>query len=191
MSTCVKTRKVNFEHEQLYFWPAGAHLGVGEIFFRLKNVFFVIFKLRECAQSIPRLEKRKNRRFSHKNPKMFDFRFNTPIPSLNQGQGSVFKVWECAQSILRMKLPPEIWFFQNFSIFASIHTSISLNQGQGSFFTLREYAQSIPRIRISLKTMFWEIFRKKIFFEKMTSKNYKICVFFGPPCSTLVTFNIV
>src|SRR6202012_342360 len=44
--------------------------------------------------------------------------------------------------------------FQNFSIFASIHTSISLNQGQGSIFTLREYAQSIPRIRISLKTMF-------------------------------------
>src|SRR6185312_1126229 len=69
-----------------------------------------IFKLRECAQSIPRLEKPKNRRFSHKNPKMFDFRFNTPIPSLNQGQGSVFKVWECAQSILRMKLPPEIRF---------------------------------------------------------------------------------
>ena len=45
-----------------------------------------IFMLRECAQSIPRLEKPKNRRFSHKNPKMFDFRFNTPIPSLNQGQ---------------------------------------------------------------------------------------------------------
>ena len=77
-----------------------------------------IFKLWECAQSIPRLEKPKNRRFSHKNPKMFDFRFNTPIPSLNQGQGSVFKVWECAQSILRMKLPPEIWFWgRNFKIF--------------------------------------------------------------------------
>jgi hypothetical protein len=30
---------------------------------------------------------------------MFDFRFNTPIPSLNQGQGSVFKTRECAQSI--------------------------------------------------------------------------------------------
>ena len=37
-----------------------------------------IFALRECVQSIPRLEKPKNRRFSHKNPKMFDFRFNTP-----------------------------------------------------------------------------------------------------------------
>jgi hypothetical protein len=66
-----------------------------------------IFKLRECAQSILRLEKPKNRRFSHKNPKMFDFRFNTPIPSLNQGQGSVFKVRECAQSIPRIKLPLE------------------------------------------------------------------------------------
>ena len=61
--------------------------------------------LRECAQSIPRLEKPKNRRFSHKNLKMFDFRFNTPIPSMNQGQGSVFKIQECAQSIPRIKLP--------------------------------------------------------------------------------------
>ena len=42
------------------------------------------FKVWECAQSIPRLEKSKNRRFSHKNPKIFDFRFNTPIPSLNR-----------------------------------------------------------------------------------------------------------
>ena len=50
-----------------------------------------VFTVRKCAQSIPRLEKPKNRRFSHKNPKMFDFRFNTPIPSLNQSQGSVFK----------------------------------------------------------------------------------------------------
>ena len=53
-----------------------------------------VFTVWECAQSIPCLEKSKNRRFSHKNPKMFDFRFNTPIPSLNQGQGSVFKVRE-------------------------------------------------------------------------------------------------
>jgi hypothetical protein len=33
--------------------------------------------------------------------------------------------------------------FENFSIFASYHTSIFLNQGQGSLFTLRECAQSI------------------------------------------------
>ena len=32
-----------------------------------------IFTVQECAQSIPRLEKRKNRRFSHKNPKIFRF----------------------------------------------------------------------------------------------------------------------
>ena len=38
-----------------------------------------VFKFQECAQSIPRLEKPKNRWFSHKNPKMFDFRFNTPF----------------------------------------------------------------------------------------------------------------
>ena len=37
-----------------------------------------VFMLRECAQSISRLENPKNRRFSHKNPKMFDFCFNTP-----------------------------------------------------------------------------------------------------------------
>ena len=64
-----------------------------------------VFKVRECAQSIPHLEKPKNRRFSHKNPKMFDFRFKNPIFSLNQGQGSVFNFWECAQSIPRIKLP--------------------------------------------------------------------------------------
>jgi hypothetical protein len=64
--------------------------------------------------SIPRLEKPKNRRLSHKNPKMFDFRFNTPIPSLNQGQGSIFKVRECAQSIPRIKLPLEGYLFKKF-----------------------------------------------------------------------------
>ena len=26
-----------------------------------------------------------------------DFRFKTPIPSLNQGQGSIFTLWRCAQ----------------------------------------------------------------------------------------------
>ena len=36
---------------------------------------------------------------------MFDFRFNTPILSLNQGQESVFTIWQCAQSISRIKLP--------------------------------------------------------------------------------------
>src|SRR5580698_10651517 len=71
-----------------------------------------VFMLRECAQSIPRLEKPKNRRFSHKNPKIFDFRFNTPIPSLNQGQGSVFMLRECAESISRIKLPLESRFLK-------------------------------------------------------------------------------
>ena len=36
---------------------------------------------------------------------MFDFHFNTPIPSLNQGQGSIFTVRECAQSIPRLEKP--------------------------------------------------------------------------------------
>ena len=120
---------------------------------------------------------------------MFDFRFNTHrfLPWIRVKE-AFSRFGNAHNRFSAWNYPPEIWFFQNFSIFASIHTSISLNQGQGSFFTLREYAQSIPRIRISLKTMFWEIFRKKIFFEKMTSKNYKICVFFGPPC--ISSFNI-
>ena len=52
--------------------------------------------------------------------------------------------------------------FQNFSIFASIHTSISLNQGQGSIFTFRECAQSIFRMILGLYRLFWQ---KKIFSE--------------------------
>src|SRR5690349_21612349 len=64
-----------------------------------------VFTIRECAQSIPRLEKPKSRLLSHKNSKMFDFRFNTPIPSMNQSQGNVFTLRECAQSIFHMILP--------------------------------------------------------------------------------------
>ena len=85
-------------------------------------------------QSIPRLGEPKNRRFSHKNPKMFDFsfntpncietmgghqrgsesenfflkndfRFNTPISSLKQDQGSAFTARECAQSNPRLEKP--------------------------------------------------------------------------------------
>ena len=84
------------------------------IFMRKPSIQGSVFTLRKCAQSIPRLEKPKNRRFSHKNSKMFDFRFNTQIPSLNQGQGSVFTLRECAQSIFRIKLPLEKSFLQKF-----------------------------------------------------------------------------
>ena len=73
-----------------------------------------VSKVRECAQSIPRLEKSKNRRFSHKNPKMFDFRFKNSIFSLNQEQGSVFNFWECAQSIHRIKLPLKMIILEKF-----------------------------------------------------------------------------
>src|SRR6185437_10936638 len=55
--------------------------------------------------------------------------------------------------------------FQNFSIFASIHTSISLNQGQGSIFTLQECAQSIFRMIIPNKVIF-----TKNFFSQMVAK---------------------
>ena len=37
-----------------------------------------------------------------------------PPPSLNQGQGSVFTLRECAQSIFRIKLPLEKSFLQKF-----------------------------------------------------------------------------
>ena len=84
-------------------------------FLTCENAFLTLIQGKVgCAQSILHLEKPKNRRFSHKNPKMFDFRFNTPIPSLNQGQGSVFKVRECAQSIPRIKLPLEGHLLKNF-----------------------------------------------------------------------------
>ena len=44
--------------------------------------------------------------------------FQYVLISLNQDQGSIFTLRECAQSILRMKLPPEIWFWgRNFKIF--------------------------------------------------------------------------
>src|SRR6185437_7157652 len=59
-----------------------------------------------------RLEKPKNRRFSHKNLKMSDFRFKTPTPSLNQGQGSIFTFWGCAQSISHMILPLKMIFLE-------------------------------------------------------------------------------
>jgi hypothetical protein len=112
-----------------------------------------VFKVRECAQSIPRLEKPKNWRFSHKNPKIFDFRFNTPI-SLNQGQRSVFMLRECAQSISHLEKPKNRRFSRkNPKMFDfRFNTPIpSLNQGQGSIFKVRECAQSIPRIKLPLK----------------------------------------
>jgi hypothetical protein len=39
---------------------------------------------------------------------IFDFRFNTPTPSLKQGR--VFRVRKCAQSIPRIEKPPGVIF---------------------------------------------------------------------------------
>ena len=44
-----------------------------------------------------------------------EFRFNTPISSLNQDQGSVLILRECAESISRIKLPLGMYFLQKFS----------------------------------------------------------------------------
>ena len=116
-------------------------------------------------QSISRLEKPNNRRFSHKNPKIFDFRFNTLI-SLNQGQGSVFKARECAQSISRIEKPKNRRFsHKNPKMFDfRFNTPIpSLNQGQGGIFTRRGCAQSIFRPIFTPRRAF---FSKKFFVER-------------------------
>ena len=95
---------------------------------------------------------------------MFDFRFNTPIPSLNQDQRSVFMIWECAQSILRLEKPRNRRFsHKNPKCFDfRFNTPIpSLNQGQGSVFTLREYAESISRIKLPQEShLFKKVFRR-------------------------------
>src|SRR3569623_3312950 len=51
----------------------------------------------DCAHSrsvktLPRLEKTKNRRLSHKNPKIFDFLFNTSTPFPESGSRKRFHV---------------------------------------------------------------------------------------------------
>src|ERR1700758_2121124 len=92
-----------------------------------------VFTVRECVQSIPRLEKPKNRRFSHKNSKMFDFRFNTPTPFPESGSGKHF---------------------------------------QDSGMRGIDFSHKITPIKVILK----QILRKK-FFRKMTSKIDKIRVF--------------
>src|SRR3954465_15409465 len=126
-------------------------------FFRKTSIPFLnqgqgsIFTIQECAQSILRLEKRKNRRLSHKNPKIFRFslQYTDSFPesgSRKRFQGSGMRAIDSPHEItLRNMILREK--FKNFSIFASIHTSISLNQGQGSVFTLRKCAQSFFRIK--------------------------------------------
>ena len=67
--------------------------------------------LRECAQSIPRLEKPKNRRFIHKNPKMFDFRFNTPTPFPESGSRKRFHASGMRGIDFSHKITPRNVFF--------------------------------------------------------------------------------
>src|SRR3954447_19580741 len=65
-----------------------------------------VFTVRECAQSIPRLEKPKNRRFSHKNPKIFYFRFNTPTPFTESGSRKRFHVSGMRAIDFSHQIPP-------------------------------------------------------------------------------------
>ena len=74
-----------------------------------------IFKIRECAQSIPRLEKPKNRRFSHRNPKMFDFCFNTPTPFPESGSRKRFHASGMRGIDFSHKITPRnVFFTKNF-----------------------------------------------------------------------------
>src|SRR4051794_37798764 len=109
---------------------------------------------------------------------MLNFRFNTHSYFPESGSGKRFQ----ASRMRAIDSPHEITprniilreKFENFSIFASIHTSISLNQGQGSIFTLRECAQSIFRMILGLYRLFWQ----KKFFEKNFRKNLHKSRFF-------------
>src|SRR3569623_224100 len=108
---------------------------------------------------------------------MFDFRFNTLISSLNEGQGSVFKVQECAQLIPRLEKPKNRRFsHKNPKMFDfRFNTPApSLNQGQGSVFTIWECAQSISLIKLPLRTYFLQKFSTKNFFSRSCHDCYPL-----------------
>ena len=56
-------------------------------------------------------EKPKNRRFSHKNPKIFDFRFNTPAPFPESGTRKRFHVSGMRGIDFSHKITPRNVFF--------------------------------------------------------------------------------
>jgi hypothetical protein len=69
------------------------------------------FTVRKCAQSIPRLGKLKNRRFSHTNPKMFYFRFNTPTSLPESGSRKRFHASRMREIYFLHKITPRNVFF--------------------------------------------------------------------------------
>src|SRR6478752_5569539 len=97
---------------------------------------------------------------------MLNFRFNTHSYFPESGSGKHFQASEMRAIDSPHEITPRNMIlrekFQNVSIFASIHTSISLNQDQGNMFTLRECAQSIFRMILPLYWLFWQ---KKIISE--------------------------
>jgi hypothetical protein len=150
-------------------------------FLTCENAFLTLIQGKVgCAQSIPHLEKPKNRRFSHKNPKTFDFRFNTSISSLNQGQGSVFTVRECAQSISRLEKPKNRRFsHKNLKMFdfrfntpTTFPESGSGKRFQGSGMRAIDSSHKIRGSRV--------IFRKKFFLMISPNKRsspFKYCLY--------------
>src|SRR3569623_2454873 len=102
---------------------------------------------------------------------MFDFSFNTPISSLNQGQGSVFKVRECAQSILRLEKPKNRQFSHKnpkmFDFRFNIPTTFPESESRKRF-----HASGMRGIdfshKITPRNVFLHKFSKKFFFEILT-----------------------
>jgi hypothetical protein len=96
---------------------------------------------------------------------MFDFCFNTPIPSLNQGRETVFKVRECAQPISRLEKPKNRRFsHKNPKMFDfRFKTPIPSESGSGSRF----HASAVRAIDFSHDfTLKNGLFRKE-FFRKL------------------------
>jgi hypothetical protein len=91
---------------------------------------------------------------------MLDFRFNTHSYFPESGSRKHFQASEMRAIDSSHEITPKNMIlrekFQNFSIFASIHRSISLNKDQGSIFTPRECAQSIYRMILGMAKKFFD-----------------------------------
>ena len=98
---------------------------------------------------------------------MLDFRFNTPIPSLNQGQGNVFMLRECAESISRIKLLLGMYFLQKFSkkIFSEngLRLLPSFKKSLGTIYTPATTRQCIFVLRDASRVGVYSLLRDSAF----------------------------
>jgi hypothetical protein len=135
--------------------------------FSLKIIFLGVVSCREWLRAFPKLENA-SLTLIQRNKCMLDFRFNIHSYFAEGSQRSIFKMRECAQSIRRMKLPPEIWFRGQFSLqYTQLfpwHTTISLS---------RKHLHDSGRRAIDFSHNFIPnrvIFTKKFFFSQMIAK---------------------